>query len=684
MRQHTAHLGVVLLEDRAVPALIGLDQLQTDTSNYDDGHVLVQFRRGTAPPTLVSTGAENLGNGTYRVSLRNHVDVETAVDYFTGRSDVSFAQPDYRVTISRTPNDPSFGTLWGLNNTGQSSGTANADINAPESWNTTTGTRNTIVAVIDTGVDYRHPDLAANIWVNTREIAGNGKDDDGNGYRDDVNGWDFANNDNNPMDDNGHGTHVAGTIGAVGNNGIGVTGVLWNTRIMPLKFLDANGSGYMSNAVRAVNYAVANGAKVINNSYGGGGSDSAMIAALTNARNKGVIFVAAAGNEATNNDSSPSYPANYAGDNIVSVAATDRNDRLASFSNYGRTTVDIAAPGASIYSTLPNSKYGTFSGTSMATPHVAGAMALVWDANPTWTYKQVIQAVLGSADRTSALSGKVVTGRLNVLKALQSSGVTTPTDSVGARITETVFSGTNNGISRARVTFNEAIQPSTFTAADITLKSPAGKTIAISGVAVVSGSGNTQFDVTFANQTAVGSYALTVGTQVLDLAGNPLDQNANGKNGETTDRYTLSTSLTSGPKTYTATNVNRAIPDQSQLVSTITISDDRTISDLNVQLAIDHTYTQDLEITLVAPDGTRVTLFRRRGGSSDNLNNTIFDDEATSSIWQAASPFAGTFRPEDQLKAFDGKNAKGTWQLIVADGAKYDTGTLKSWSIRVG
>ena len=291
-----------------------------------------------------------------------------AISYLNRTSHVAVAEPDYLVQISALPNDPSFGSLWGMDNTGQNGGTSNADINAPEAWNTSTGTKHTIVAVVDTGVDYLHPDLAANMWHNPRETAGNGRDDDGNGYRDDVYGWNFINNTPSVMDDNGHGTHVSGTIGAVGDNGIGVAGVNWNTQIMALKFLDKNGSGYLSNAVRAINYAVANGAKVINASFGGGGYDSAMATAINNAKAHGVIVVAAAGNDGTNNDSRAEYPANYGGDNVVAVAATDRTDNLASFSNYGRSTVDIAAPGVSIYSTLPNGRYGTYSGTSMAAP----------------------------------------------------------------------------------------------------------------------------------------------------------------------------------------------------------------------------------------------------------------------------------------------------------------------------
>jgi subtilisin family serine protease len=333
---------------------------------------------------------------------------------------VDAAEPDYLSGLQRTPNDPSYGSLWGLNNTGQSGGTADADIDGPEAWDVQVGTRATIVAVIDTGVDYNHPDLAANMWRND-DVAGDGLDNDANGFVDDVYGYDFANNDSNPMDDEGHGTHVAGTIGAVGNNGVGVTGVNWNTRIMALKFLDANGSGATSNAVRALNYAIDNGANISNNSWGGGGTSSTLAAAINRARSFNHIFVVAAGNDGANNNTTAYWPGNYSlsYDNVVTVASITRTGTLSSFSNYGATAVTLAAPGSSILSTTPNNTYSTYSGTSMATPHVAGALSLLRDQNPTWTYQQLVAKLKSSVDTSSALTGKVSTGgSLNVARML--------------------------------------------------------------------------------------------------------------------------------------------------------------------------------------------------------------------------------------------------------------------------
>jgi len=341
---------------------------------------------------------------------KNSPDTLTQVAELRNQPNVIMAAPNSRVTADSLPNDPYFGDLWGLQNTGQSGGTAGVDIGVVNVWETRTDASSMLVAVIDTGIDYNHPDLAANIWTNPGEIPNNGIDDDNNGYVDDVHGYDFVNNDGDPMDDHYHGTHVAGTIGAVGNNGLGVTGVAWTAQIMAVKFLNSNGSGYISDATEAINYAVANGAKILNNSWGGGGVDAGLLASITAADNAGVIFVAAAGNSGVDADVSPMYPAAYSVGNIISVAAIDRNDALAYYSNFGASSVDLGAPGSSILSTYPNASYASLSGTSMATPHVTGACALLWAQYPSLTHRQVIDLVLQGVTAKSYLSGKSVTG----------------------------------------------------------------------------------------------------------------------------------------------------------------------------------------------------------------------------------------------------------------------------------
>ncbi|MFM7137894.1 MAG: S8 family peptidase, partial [Planctomycetota bacterium] len=323
--------------------------------------------------------AESLGEGFFALTTPG-AGVADVTGWAAGSPIVSYVEPDFVIAPAAIPNDPSFGSLWGLHNIGQSGGLADADIDAPEAWETTTGSRSVVIAVIDTGVDYGHRDLAANAWRNSGEIAGDGVDNDGNGFVDDLFGWDFANRDADPMDDNGHGTHVAGTIGAVGGNGTGVAGVNWQVSIMALKFLTGSGSGSTSGAIGAINYATRMrrdfGVNVVatNNSWGGGGFSTSLRDAIAAGGRAGILFIAAAGNDGTDNDVEPHYPSNYTDDAVISVAATDRSNRLASFSNFGVTSVDVSAPGVSITSTLPGNRYGSYSGTSMATPHVAGVV----------------------------------------------------------------------------------------------------------------------------------------------------------------------------------------------------------------------------------------------------------------------------------------------------------------------
>ena len=284
-------------------------------------------------------------------------------------------------------------------------------IGAADAWASHKGSKDFIIADIDTGIDYNHEDLSFNIWHNP------------NPTQNDLVGFDFVHNDGLPFDDQGHGTHTAGTIGAVGGNGVGVSGVAQRVSIMSVKFLSAEGSGTVADAIKSIDYAVAHGAKVLSNSWGGKGDNGndALKEAIERARAKDVLFVAAAGNDGTDNDKDPAYPAAFDNDNMVTVAATDKNDELAIFSNTGAKGVHLAAPGVDVYSLAPGNKYATHSGTSMACPHVAGAAALIWSKHPSWTYKQVKSALLSSVDKIASLEGKTVTGgRLNVFKALQS------------------------------------------------------------------------------------------------------------------------------------------------------------------------------------------------------------------------------------------------------------------------
>ncbi|MBI3927648.1 MAG: S8 family serine peptidase [Armatimonadetes bacterium] len=311
--------------------------------------------------------------------------------------------------------------LWGLNNTGQNGGTADADIDAPEAWAVSRGSRQgAVIAVIDTGIDYNHPDLAANVWTNPNEIPGDGIDNDNNGVVDDVHGYNAAANDGNPLDDNSHGSHCTGTIGAVGNNEQGVVGVNWEAQIMGVKFLSANGGGTVADVVKSVFYATRNGAKITSNSYGGGADQAERDAFAASP----ILHICAAGNESSDNDVSGSFPATYDLDNIVSVAASDRNDRLASFSNWGATTVDLAAPGVDIKSTIPGGGYASYSGTSMATPHVAGVAGLIATVYPEATPAEIKARLMNGVDPIPDFQGKMISGgRLNAFNSLENDTV---------------------------------------------------------------------------------------------------------------------------------------------------------------------------------------------------------------------------------------------------------------------
>jgi len=369
----------------------------------------------------------------HKIDLPEGLNFKEAKKMLENDPDIEYVEPNYLVSIQQLPSDPRFDELWGLENTGQTGGIAEADISAKEAWDITTGSSNVTVAVIDTGIDYNHPDLANNMWVNKGEIPNNGIDDDGNGYVDDYHGYDFVNYDGDPYDDHGHGTHVSGTIAATANNGIGVAGVSWSSRIMALKFMDANGTGTTAAAVAAINYATAMGAKISNNSWGAWSPlvPQALIDAISAANDAGSIFVAAAGNANTDVNTTPIIPARIALPNVIAVAATDSNDDLAWFSNYGSTTIHLGAPGVDIFSTLPPKRlctktsicvtngYGKFSGTSMAAPHVAGAAALLKSRFPNLSIVEIKNRLINTVDIIPALSSNTVSGgRLNIAKAL--------------------------------------------------------------------------------------------------------------------------------------------------------------------------------------------------------------------------------------------------------------------------
>ncbi|MHC4624783.1 MAG: S8 family serine peptidase [Planctomycetota bacterium] len=404
---------------------------------YKPGQVIVRFaprgngkQRDSAEKKQI---LDSLGGGTIKrnyglvpglsvVKLPAGASVKNVLKAFNRAKGILYAQPDYQLkALSTLPSDARFGELWGMHNTGQSGGTPDADIDAPEAWDITTGSRDVIVAVIDTGVDYTHVDLAANMWVNQAEFDGTpGFDDDGNRYVDDIYGYDFCNNDGDPMDDHAyiyHGTHCAGTIGGVGDNGEGVAGVCWKVQIMALKFLDSDGFGWESDAVAAIEYSILMRANLSSNSWGGSFYNQGLKDAIDAAGAAGMLFIAAAGNDNKNTDQHSHYPSNYNSPSIISVMSTNRNDNKSGFSNYGPATVDLGAPGSEILSCKRGNTYQYLNGTSMATPHVAGACALLWSINPALTNTEVKDILLQTVD--PVLPGLCVSGgRLNLHSAI--------------------------------------------------------------------------------------------------------------------------------------------------------------------------------------------------------------------------------------------------------------------------
>jgi subtilisin family serine protease len=414
----------------------------------------------------------SLGNGFFSLTTpgANRDDV---LAWAAHTPDIVSFEPDFVLQTSSLPSDPGFATQWSLDNTAIGGfGLFGADIDATQAWDISTGSRSVVVGVVDSGIDLTHPDLAANIWTNPGEIAGNGIDDDHNGFVDDVHGWNFVENNNNVQDGYGHGTHVSGIIGAVGNNGIGTAGINWQVSIMPLRFQDNYGSGYTGLAVAALNYAAMMrrdyGVNVVvtNNSWGGLTGMSAMLQEAIRVQNDaGITFVAAAGNSGVSCDVIPRYPACYDLPNVISVAATDRYDNLAGFSNYGGTSIDLAAPGVGIYSTRPNGTYGSMSGTSQAAPQVSGVVALLAAVKPDITVTQVRAAILGTVDPLPGLAGKTVTGgRLNAAAALASLS----TQSFAARARLGSSNPWTGAVDSVTITFNRAVA-SGFDLSDLSL-----------------------------------------------------------------------------------------------------------------------------------------------------------------------------------------------------------------------
>ncbi len=558
------------------------------------------------------------------------------------KSGIEYIGYNNKLHILETPNDPSFSSLWAMNNSND------ADIDAVEAWDTTTGSHDVIIGVIDTGLNYNHEDLAANVWVNPNEIDGNGIDDDGNGYVDDIHGINAITGTGDPMDDQGHGSHCSGTIGGVGNNGVGVTGVNWNVSIIGMKFLDSSGSGSTSDAIECINYALGLKAagvniRVLSNSWGGGGYDQVMADAISDLADEGILFAAAAGNDGTDNDSSPHYPSNYENANVISVASTTSSDDMSYFSNYGAAGVDLGAPGSSILSTTLGNSYSSYSGTSMAAPHVAGAAALLLSINDQLTVSEMKTILMDTGDSISALSGNTVSGkRLNLKNAVDAVQPPEP----GINLVNTSGAGViNQG------------QTTTYAIDILSILGYSGN-VSLSAVASPSLTGSISFSP---NPCVVGStFVMTVSADTSAAVGD-YTITVTGISGSVSDTVTASLKVRPEGTTEVSYTDNTvvSIPDNDAagITSTIDVPDSFTITAASAEVNITHTYIGDLLVTLTSPNGTAATLHDQTGGSTDNLNQTF------------------------SVADFNGEDTSGTWTLFISDNAGVDTGTLDSWTL---
>lgn len=557
---------------------------------------------------------------------------------------IEYVEPDYQVSIAQTPDDPRFDELWGLNNDGQTGGTADADIDAVEAWDISTGSRDVVVGVIDTGIDYSHSDLASNMWVNSSEVPGDGIDNDGNGFVDDVHGINAITNSGDPMDDEGHGTHVSGTIGASGNNATGVVGVNHEVSLVGCKFLDAAGNGSTSDAIKCIDYMVGLknagvNLRVLNNSWGGGGYSQALADAIASSEAADLLFVAAAGNDTIDNDVNPHYPSNYENASVLSVASTDQTDNISWFSHYGLTSVDMGAPGSAILSTTPGESYASYSGTSMATPHVAGAAALVLSINPELNTQELKELLMSSGDANTALQGVTVAGtRLNVNQALIDADPTPGFKISADPLTQQIVAGQATNYT---FTIGSIAQWDE----EVTLELSSTLSGAYLSASTARPGDEVMLNVETDTDTQWGEYELTV-TATAD---------------EIVKQQSVKLMIQPvGLNDFTySSNASVDIPDNSPVgaVSVINVPDDLTVFGTTADVDITHTYSGDLVVKLVSAQGTQVTLQSNVGGSSDDIVRSFTSE------------------------SFNGEVATGDWTLHVEDTAAADTGTINTWSL---
>lgn len=582
-----------------------------------------------------------------QLELRGY-SVKQAIEVLKNNAAVAYAEPNYVWKKALTPSDTRYGDLWGLNNTGQNGGTADADIDAAEAWDITTGSRDIVIGVIDTGVDYAHEDLIDNMWINPNEIPNDGIDNDNNGYIDDIYGIDTANGDSDPIDDDAHGTHVSGTIGASGDNGIGVVGVNHQVSIAACKFLGDDGTGSTAGAIECIDYFTALkiagiNIKATNNSWGGGPFSQALKDSISAAGDAGIMFFAAAGNAGTDNDASPHYPSSYDNENLVAVANTNRND-ADDGDSFGLTSVDLTAPGAAILSTTPGNTYSVFSGTSMATPHVAGSAALLWSIDPDLSISEMKEILLTSGDDNAWAEGRTVSGkRLNVNNAL---AMTDPEPS----FTLSVSPSSAEIVAGDSMMFEFSVGSLAEWDGEVSLEIDDDYGIASLSTTTAFPGDLFTLDVDTENDTAWGEYSFSVVGTSGDL-----------EKSSTVNLYVLPQGITTSNYPYlgapVATVPNESDPDDLGLDLTINVPDDLTLFGTEVSVDITHTYSGDLTLTLTSPAGTAYTLRQNTGGATDDI------------VESYSTPI------------FNGEVGTGDWVLNVLDSFNGDDGQVNNWSL---
>lgn len=675
MKFKLSALAIALLPAMAISTSTAAE---TNTPSYSTDSLIITYKKGASKYSQRSAnrGAnskrfQNILGGRLAKLTYKTGDIHVLMKRLRKHPAIESVELDYHIAVNEpvsVVNDDKYDKLWGLKNTGQtltigdreSTGIAGADIDAETAWQTTTGSKEVVVGVIDTGVDYTHEDLVNNMWTNTLELNGeDGVDDDGNGYVDDIYGWDAFDNEGDPMDEGGHGTHVAGTIGAEGNNGVGVVGVNHNVSIVGCRFLGPNG-GATSGAIACLDYMVGlknSGVniKITNNSWGGGGYSKALEDAISANNDAGILFVAAAGNSARDNDQSDYYPSNYDVPNVMSIASTTNKDDMSGFSQWGLTTVDMGAPGSDIASTYPmalqggNPGYVWMSGTSMATPHVSGVAALIASLDEDVTVAEMKDILMNSGDPIDALAGKTVSGkRLNAANAVEMASPVWGYNMQSAQNTAQVVAG-----STANFTIDTSARNDWATGMlDFITSGDLTSTVNPTQISVGQ---SATLSIPTAEDTPFGWYNVMVEGETegqLDDKGNPIkDRNI---------AYAVDV-LPFGMQEFTfAKNESIAIPDGSPtgITSIISLGDDITTIDTKVWINIPSGDSSDFKIKLTSPAGTTKTVYNRQPSTGEGLVAEI-----------------------DLGRTFYGEAVAGDWTLQVADEIRLDRATFAGWSI---